>query len=595
MAPRQTEEKITALYERLSRDDELAGDSNSIVNQKRYLEEYAAQHDFSNCIHYTDDGYSGGTFERPSWKRMLADIEAGKVGVVLAKDMSRIGRDYLQTGFYTEVLFRQHSVRFIAIANGVDSADKNSGEFAPFLNIMNEWYLRDCSRKQIAAYQARSKAGKPTTNHAIYGYKKDPEDKHHWLIDEEAAAVVRRIYTLTLEGVGPYKIAEALRDDKVERPACYLARHGWGTNKNRVDMSRPYDWSGNTVLSILSKPEYKGHTVNFRSYKESYKDKQAIRRPPEEWTIFENTHEAIVDPETWELAQKVRQTVKRTDTTGEANPLTGLVFCADCGAKMYNHRCNARNGNKARGKDHVTGLYPLDHYQCSAYTQTRIRVERKCTGHYISTAALRSLILDAIRIASKYAISNEEEFRQKVLEASSLQQAEAAKEMKRKLNRAERRVKELDGILKKLYESYATGKLPEKRYDLLSAEYEQEQTDLEKTIQDGREAIAVFNEDTNRADQFLALANKYTDFSELTTQMIYEFVDKILVHAPDRSSGERTQEVEVYLKFVGKLDIPLPEPTPEELKAQEKARKRREYYREWHRKRKQREMENAAG
>ena len=244
MNSRQTEKqaKITALYERLSRDDEIAGDSNSIVNQKRYLEDYAAQKGFTNCVHYTDDGWSGGNFERPAWKRMLADIEAGKVGVVLAKDMSRIGRDYLQTGFYTEVVFRNNGVRFIAIGNGVDSADKSSGEFAPFINIMSEWYLRDCSRKQCAAYQARGKAGKPTTNHAIYGYRKDPEDKHHWLLDEEAAAVVHRIFQLRASGYGPQQIANILRDDKVERPSVYMAKLGQGTQKNSTDMGRPYDW-----------------------------------------------------------------------------------------------------------------------------------------------------------------------------------------------------------------------------------------------------------------------------------------------------------------------------------------------------------------
>ena len=221
MSSGQTE-KITALYERLSRDDEAAGDSNSIVNQKMLLESYAVHHGFTNCVHYTDDGWSGGNFERPDWKRLIADIEAGKVGCVIAKDMSRIGRDYLQTGFYTEVLFREKGVRFIAIGNSVDSADRSSGEFVPFLNIVNEWFLRDCSRKQCAAYQARGHAGKPTTNHAIYGYRKDPEDKHHWLIDEDAAAVVRRIFHLSMEGHGPHEIASILRDDRIERPSVYM-------------------------------------------------------------------------------------------------------------------------------------------------------------------------------------------------------------------------------------------------------------------------------------------------------------------------------------------------------------------------------------
>ena len=589
MSAKQTEEKITALYERLSRDDDLTGDSNSIINQKTLLQDYAASKGFTNCVHYTDDGWSGGNFERPSWKRLLADVEAGKVGVVIAKDMSRIGRDYLQTGFYTEVLFRQQGVRFIAVGNGVDSADKNSGEFAPFLNIMNEWYLRDCSRKQCASYQVRGKAGKPTTNNAIYGYVKDPEDKHHWLIDEEAAAVVRRIYRLSVEGHGAYEIAAILRDDKVERPACYLARHGRGTQKNTVDMSRPYDWDGHSISYILAKPEYMGHTVNFRSHKESYKDKQRVPNPKEEWLIFENTHEAIVDPETWQLAQRVRQTVRRTDSTGIANPLTGLVYCGDCGRKMYNHKCVARALKHGREPDPVSGLYPYDHYDCATYSETRNREHPECFGHYINTRNLRALILDAIQLASKYAIANQDEFMQRVREASSIRQAEAAKELKRKLGKAERRVKELDGLLKKLYESYATGKLPEKRYELLSADYEQEQAELEQFIENSKKDIAAFDDDTDRAEQFLELARKYTDFSVLTTPMINEFIDRIVVHAPDKSSGERVQEIEIYLKFIGKFDVPLPEPTPEEIAAEEARRKRREVYRRSYAKRKERD------
>lgn len=593
---RQTE-KITALYERLSRDDEAVGDSNSIVNQKIQLESYAAQHGFTNCVHYTDDGWSGGNFERPDWKRLVADIEAGKVGCVIAKDMSRIGRDYLQTGFFTEVLFREKGVRFIAIGNGVDSADKSTGEFAPFINIMSEWYLRDCSRKQCAAYQARGHAGKPTTNHAIYGYRKDPEDKHHWLIDEEAAAVVRRIFRLSMEGHGPHEIASILRDDQIERPSVYMGKRGQGTQRNSFDASRPYDWSGTTVANILAKPEYMGHTVNFRSYKESYKDKHAIKRPPEEWTVFENTHGAIVDSETWKLAQQIRKTVKRTDTTGEANPLTGLLYCADCGAKMYNHRGRAQAGKENRGKDPVSGLYPYDHYDCSTYALTFRHSKQECFGHYISTKDIRALLLDTIRAVSAYAISNEAEFIEKVRAASEVRQAQAAKDLKRKLSKDRKRSKELDGLIKKLYEAYAGEKISEKRFEVLSSEYEQEQEALEITIAQEQAELDAFEADTARVDQFLELARKYTDFSVLTTPMIYEFVDKILVHAPDRSSGERTQEVEIYLKFIGKFDVPLPEPTPEELAEMEKVRQRRAKGREkWRRaqeRKKQREQQTA--
>ena len=589
MNNRQTEGKITALYERLSRDDELMGDSNSIINQKSYLEDYAAQHGFTNCVHYTDDGYSGGTFDRPAWKRMIADIEADKVSAVLVKDMSRAGREYLQTGFYTEVLFRERGVRFIAIANGVDSDDKSTSEFAPFLNIMNEWYLRDCSRKQIAAYQARGKAGKPTTNSVIYGYVKDPADKHHWLIDEEAAAVVRRIFHLSIDGKGPTEIANILRDEKIERPSFYMAKLGLGTLKNCVDVNRPYDWSNATVSAILAKPEYMGHTVNFRSHKESYKDKKAIRYSPDEWMIIENTHEAIVDPETWQLAQRVRKTVRRTDTVGEANPLTGLLYCADCGAKMYNHRGRRLAERQNRDMDPETGLYPYDHYDCSTYALTFQHAKKECTNHYISTRALRSLILETVRMASTYAIENEEEFIRRVREASEVRQKEAAKELKRKISKGKKHSVELDGLIRKLYESYATGKLSEKRFELLVSAYEQEQAELDAAIAEDEAKLNVYEADTDRVEQFLALAKKYTDFTVLTTPMIYEFIDKIIVHAPDKSSGEREQEVEIYLKFIGKFDVPVPEPTPEGLKELERQRRRRESSRRYYRKKRDQE------
>ena len=566
MVARQTEEKITALYERLSRDDDVAGDSNSILNQKRYLESYAKQRGYTNLVHYTDDGWSGGNFERPGWKRLVADIEAGKVAHLLCKDLSRIGRNYLQTGFYTEIMFRQYGVHFIAVANNIDSDEQESSEFAPFLNIMNEWYLRDQSKKVAAAYRVKGKAGKPTTNNAIYGYKKDPEDKDHWLVDEEAAAVVRRIFRLAVEGHGPYDISKMLTAEKVECPAYYLARNGWGPRKNTTDMSRPYDWYGNTVSTMLTKPEYMGHTVNFRTSKKSYRDKR-VKNDPEDWLIFENTHEAIVDPETWHLAQQVKRTVRRTDTTGVANPFTGLVFCADCGAKMYNHRGIRK---KANGKE-----YPSDFYNCSTYCLTIERETKQCFSHNVSTKALTGLVLETICTTASYAIQNKEEFIQKVRSISQVRQQEAAKELQRKVSKAKKRIAELDMLIKKLYETYAMGKLEEKRFEMLSAEYEKEQDELEQTLASDQASLDQFNEDTDRADKFLALAKKYTDFSELTAPMINEFVEKIMVHAPDRSTGERIQEIEIYLKFIGIFDVPMPEPTPEELAAEEKRRQKR--------------------
>lgn len=566
MSVNQTEGRITALYERLSRDDELSGDSNSIINQKKYLETHAVQQGYTNIVHYTDDGWSGGNFERPAWKRLIADIEAGKICRVIVKDMSRAGRDYLQTGFYTEVFFRQHGVHFVAIANGVDSNDQNSSEFAPFLNIMNEWYLRDLSRKQKAAIRVKGESGKPTTNCAIYGYRKDPEDKYHWLIDEEAAAVVRRIFRLTIDGKGPYDIARILFEDKVETPAVYFGKKGMGVWKSKEEYPNPYNWSGYIVGNILSKPEYMGDTVNFRSHKASYKDKSSIPNPKEDWLIFKDTHEAIVDRETWELAQKLRKTPKRIDTFGIANPFTGLLYCADCGEKMYNHRSR---GNPEKGN------YPSDFFDCSSYTLAKQKRASACCGHYITTKSLRALVLDTIRAVSTYAISDQEAFLEKVRSASQIRQKEAAKDAKRKLNKDRRRIDELDTVIRKLYESFAMGRISEERFDGLLKDYEAEQKELTAAVTEAEEQLSSYEEDTDRAGQFLMLAKKYTDFSELTTQMINEFIEKIIVHAPERIDGDRVQEIEIYLNFIGRFELPAPELTPEEEKRQEQLKRHR--------------------
>lgn len=584
---RQTEEKITALYERLSCDDDLAGDSNSITNQKRYLQDYADSHEFTNCVHYSDDGWSGGNFERPAWKRMVADIEANKIGTVIVKDMSRVGREYLQTGFYVDVFFREHNVRFIAISNGIDSLDMTTSEYVPFINVINEFYLRDISKKQKAAYQARSKAGVPVTNHVIYGYKKDPEKKHHWVIDEEAAPVVRRIFQMAASGNGTGVIACALRDDHVDRPSVHFARLGVGIQKNTADISRPYDWAATSVAQILERPEYMGHTVNFKTWTESYKDKKKKKVPPEERVLIENTHEAIVDPDTWELAQNARKIVHRTDKTGIANPFTGLVFCADCGEKMYNHRGQPKEGKPNGGIDPDTGLLPNDHYQCSSYSGTNMRMVKECYNHYISTKALRVLVLETIRLTSKYAIENQEEFVQKVREATEIRQNQEAKELIKQISKAKKRSAELDITIKKLYDSYAAEKISENRFETLLADYEKEQAEVNDLVAASQEKLDAYEADTDKVNRFLTLAKKYTDFSELTPQMIYEFIDRIEVHAPIRDDGVRSQEVDIYLKYIGNFDIAALDAEPGDPDEQERLHKRREYQREYRRKKKE--------
>ena len=592
MSIRPTEkEQITALYERLSRDDEQLGDSNSIITQKRILEDYAQQHGFLNCVHYTDDGYTGGNFDRPDWKRLVADIEAGKVKTVLVKDMSRVGRDYLQTGFYTEVFFRQHNVRFIAITNGVDSADQQSGEFAPFLNIMNEWYLRDASRKQKQSYQARSRANIPFSNKVLYGYKKDPDKKHHLLVDEESAAVVRQVFALALKGYGPAVIAKKLREQRIERPSYYMHTHG--LELYATDLDRPYDWAPRTVAKMLSRPEYLGHTVNHRTDKETYKS-QKVYCDPSEWQIIENTHEPLIDQSTFDAVQQIRKTVRRTDTTGEPNVFTGLVFCADCGSKMYNHRGMAKNQWHEFAPDPVTGLLPADSYQCREYTISSRRENKKCFSHYITTQVLRTLTLDAIRTTATFAIQNRAEFLRRVREASTLQQNADAKATRQRIHKAQKRIDELSRLSVKLYEDYAFERIPLKRYEQIVATYESEQAELQKALAADQASLTVFDQDTDRAEQFLFLAKRYTDFSVLTNEMILEFVDRILVHGPTRVGGVKMQKVEIFLKHIGRVDLPEEEPpvpeTPEEL-AREKQRKRREYDRRYYYEKRKPKME----
>lgn len=561
---------ITALYERLSRDDDLDGESNSIVNQKRYLQNYADEHGFTNCKHYTDDGWSGGNFDRPGWKNLIADVEAGKVGVILAKDMSRIGRNYLETGFYTEVVFRKHNVRFIAIANGVDNDQPETGEFVPFLNIMNEWYLKDQSKKITAAYQLRGKSGLPTNNNCLYGYRKDPNVKHHWLVDEDAAAIVRRIYQMACEGHGPYEIARILTKEKVDSPGYYFTKHAYGLRRDYMKETHAHDWNGETVSRILDHQEYMGHTVNFRSSKRYYKDTRHAN-PPEKLLIFENTHEPIVTKETWELAQCALKSKKRTDTLGVANPLTGLLYCADCGQRLYNHR---------RGPQNAQGVFQSDSYNCSTYMLSRKRETMECSSHHVSTKALRALILKTIQTVSRYALSNEMEFTRKVREASALQQAQEVKEAKARIRKAQKRCKDLDVLIQKLYESYALNKITEKRFDDFLAAYEQEHAELKAVLETDTGELQAYEADSDHIASFLKLARKYRDTDELTTPMIYAYIEKIIVHAPEKINGERHMQLDIYLKFIGNFQVPQTDPTAEEIAAEKKRRQQRAKNRE---------------
>ena len=554
---------ITALYERLSRDDDQQGDSNSIVNQKSYLTAYAADHGFAHCRHYTDDGYSGGNFERPGWKQLIADIDAGLIGVVIAKDLSRIGRDYIQTGFYTEVYFRRKGVRFIAIGNGVDTVNPISSEFAPFMNVLNEMYLRDQSKKMRTFFRQRGNSGKPTNTLCVYGYRKDPADKNHWLVDDEAAAIVRRIYRLAIDCHGPYKIARILEMEKVECPAYYNATRVTCMKRTNTDMSKPYAWNGATVSNILKRPEYMGHTVNFRSAKNGLKAKRHTK-PKDEWLVFKNTHEAIIPEDEWQLAQCVLSVRRRTDSTGTANPLTGKLFCAECGAKLNNHRSRARQ----------SGRESDDYYDCPSYSQSK----GECRCHYVTTSFIRSMLLQAIRSVSQYAISDEAAFAEQVRSLSELRHADAVKTMTADAAKAQKRIAELDTIIQKLYESYALGKTPESRFNLLSVTYEKEQATLKDKLAQLETALATYHADSSNIEAFMALARQYRDVDELTTSVINSFIDRVIVHAPQKVDGQRSVQIEIFFRFIGSFAVPTVEsqPTAEELEKEARRAKERE-------------------
>lgn len=551
---------VTALYERLSRDDEQFGDSVSILNQKSMLETYAKEHGYENIRHYTDDGYSGGSFERPGWKQMIADIEAGEVSTVIAKDMSRIGRNYLEVGYYTEIYFNQKNIRFIAVSNNVDSNDQCSSEFAPFLNIMNEWYLKDCSNKIKASKRSLGNSGVHISAQPVFGYQKDPADKHKWVIDEEAAEVVRLIYQLCIDGNGVQQIARILSKRQIETPAYHAAKKGEGRFKNKIETLEPYKWNSGSVKAILCRPEYLGYTVNFKTSSKSYKDKKCVINSPDKWAVFKGTQEPIIDDYTYQLAQKLITTRRRVDTLGETNPLTGLVFCADCGAKMYNHRAKAfvdKHGKKNSG---------IDGYDCSTYKlSARGTSVAKCTSHHISTKALREIILFTIRNVCKYAIEDRDAFIQKVRNQMKSHSGNLVKGAEQKYETNKKRLAELETIYKNLYESFALSLITEEKFKMLSAAYEEEQEQIEKQIQAFEEILSATEKTEDDLESFYVLVDRYTSFDELTPTMLNEFIDKILVYKAEKIDGRRTQKVEVYLNFIGMIDFPEPEKTPEEL------------------------------
>ena len=551
-------EKITPLYERLSRDDELQGESNSISNQKQMLEDFARRNGLPNPTHFTDDGISGTRFDRPGFLAMMEEVEAGRVEAIVIKDMSRLGRDYLKVGQVMEVL-RQRGVRLIAINDGVDSL-KGDDDFTPFRNIMNEFYARDTSRKIRSVFKSKGMSGKHLTGTVIYGYLWD-EKREHWLVDEEAAEVVRRIFSLTLEGYGPYQIACKLSADRIEIPVVHLARFNEGVNRSKP-VKDPYGWGSSTIVNILKKREYLGHTINFKTRKH-FKDKKSHYVSEDEWTIFENTHEAIIDQQTFDLVQKIRSNVRRyPNGWGEAAPLTGLLYCADCGGKMYVHRTN--NGKR------------ISQYTCSNYT--KVPCGTLCpTQHRINESAVLTLVSDTLRAIAEYSRNDRTEFIHTVQETQVAQQSADISKKRRHLAAAQKRAGELEKLICKIYEDNALGKLPDTRYKALDAQYAKEQDALEIEIAELEKAVTGYEQSQKSAEKFIALIDKYENFDTLTNTMLNEFVEKILVHERSRKgSQDTTQEIEIYFNFLGRYIPPSLQPVPLTPEEQEELRKREE-------------------
>ena len=551
-------EKITPLYERLSRDDELQGESNSISNQKQMLEDFARRNGLPNPTHFTDDGISGTRFDRPGFLAMMEEVEAGRVEAIVIKDMSRLGRDYLKVGQVMEVL-RQRGVRLIAINDGVDSL-KGDDDFTPFRNIMNEFYARDTSRKIRSVFKSKGMSGKHLTGTVIYGYLWD-EKREHWLVDEEAAEVVRRIFSLTLEGYGPYQIAYKLSTDRIEIPVVHLARFNEGVNRSKP-VKDPYGWGSSTIVNILKKREYLGHTINFKTRKH-FKDKKSHYVSEDEWTLFENTHEAIIDQQTFDLVQKIRSNVRRyPNGWGEAAPLTGLLYCADCGGKMYVHRTN--NGRR------------ISQYTCSNYT--KVPCGTLCpTQHRINESAVLTLVSDTLRAIAEYSRNDRTEFIHTVQETQIAQQSADISKKRRRLAAAQKRAGELEKLICKIYEDNALGKLPDARYRALDAQYAKEQYALEIEIAELEKAVTGYEQSQKSAEKFIALIDKYENFDTLTNTMLNEFVEKILVHERARKgSQDTTQEIEIYFNFLGRYIPPSLQPVPLTPEEQEELQKKEE-------------------
>ena len=527
---------VTALYARLSKDDDLVGDSNSIVHQKEILAKYAKEHGFTNIEFYIDDGFSGTNFNRPDFQRMMADAEEGRISTVIVKDMSRFGRDYIMVGYYTEIYFSNLDIRFIAINDNVDSNIQTENDLTPFKNVFNEWYARDTSKKIRAVFKAKGNSGKHLTTNPPFGYKKDPNDKDKWIIDEEAAATVRRIFQMYVDGYRISEIGHKLTEEKVETPILYYMNRGIKTNARS---EYPEIWDLMSIKYILSQTAYAGHTVNFQTAVKSYKTKKQIRLPKEDWIIYRNTQEPIIDEKTFETVQQMRKVKRARTKYNEPNMFSGLLYCADCGNHLTIQRV-ARNRK-------------MDNFSCATY---RKKKKGLCSCHRILVSDLETIVKEDLQKVCEYVFLHEKEFTDEYLSGSKRETVKFQAKTKAELKRLSERQEEIGRIIRKLYEDNVCGRITDERFDFLAKSYEDEGNDLKTKIQELKNALASSVQDEEKLSKFLKVVKSYTEIEELTPEILNSFIEKIYIGETEKYNGRKMQEVEIIYKFVGAINLP---------------------------------------
>ena len=573
--------KITALYSRLSVGDEDrdSGESNSIVNQKAFLERYARDKKLINIRHYIDDDESGRFFDRSAYTQMISDVEQGKIGIVIMKDMTRWGRDYLQVGNAMET-FRRNNVRFIAINNGIDSIDQNTLEFAPFINIMSEWYARDISKKVKTGIKTKGADGKPVATEAPYCYIKDPENKDYWIVDKEAAEVVKLIFRLFMEGKNRNQIAVYMKEKEILPPTFYMKQQDRGTAKSKpLNQENRYDWNKATITRILKRQEYCGDVVNFKTEKH-YRDKRNHYVDKSKWQITENVHEPVIDRITFENVERMLKNapVKRPNGDGEIHALSGLMYCKDCGTKMH-----IRTIHKNGKVQHVT--------YCSEYAKGKAKHPKCNSPHRIDVDEVMENIAEVLQKIAQYSLENKAEFEKLVKESLYKEQTEEVKKNQKRIPQITDRIKQIERVMNKLYEDNALGNIERERYELLSRKYAEEYYSLKAEQEKIEEHLSEFENANQRAKNFIRLAESYSDFEELTSTAINEFISKIVVHERDVKRAKYVvQRIEVYFNYIGKFENELTkqiEPTEQEMLQireeieEAKKEKSRAYHREY--------------